>query len=69
MLVTACFSIAKIGIDNETLNIPAPSTDTKESLVAEPVQVYQPRSTVTNGIVAAKYGFTHYDSFRTRPKL
>lgn len=53
----------------EVADTPAPSTGTKESLVAEPTHVYHPHGTVANGIVAANCGFSLSDGFRARPKL
>lgn len=53
----------------EVADSPAPSTGTKESLVAEPAHVYQHRATVAPYIAAANCGFTPSDGFRARPKL
>lgn len=53
----------------EVVDTPAPSIGTKESMVAEPVHLYEPRDTVVPGIAAANYGCTPSDGFRSRLKL
>lgn len=53
----------------EVVDTPAPSTGTKESMVAVPADIYKPRQMVAAGIAAAIYGFTHFDSFHIRPKF